>query len=156
MYQWRSSPEERRAATGASRGNIPNPNTPTTWSVKRGRPIAKPYSGLTARVSHAVRRRCRAQSERDVHQGAALKRQRQPRSRRFPNWRSCRQHGWRQTSDQRLAALVEMALFGQRCRDRPQAQIVSKPKPRVRQDMSPAPWEGGAGQARLRNYCAAA
>ena len=61
MYQWRSSPEKRRAAADASRGNIPNPNTPTIWSVKRGRPIAKQYSGLTAPVSHAAKLRCRVQ-----------------------------------------------------------------------------------------------
>jgi hypothetical protein len=53
------------------------------------------------------------------------------------------------------SALVEAALLGQLCQDRPQAQIVSKPKPGVREDISPAPWEGGAGQARLRNYRAA-
>jgi hypothetical protein len=61
MYQWHSSPERRLAAADASRGNIPNPNTPTIWSAKRERPIAKPYSGLTAPVSHAAMRRCRAQ-----------------------------------------------------------------------------------------------
>jgi hypothetical protein len=73
MYQWRSSPEKRRDAADASRGNTPNPNTPTIWSVKRGRPIAKPDSGLTAPVSHVTKRRCREQGGTAMSsKGAAL------------------------------------------------------------------------------------
>jgi hypothetical protein len=54
MYQWRSSPENG-APLPTPQGNIPDPNTPTIWSVKRGRPIAKQYSGLTAPVAQMLR-----------------------------------------------------------------------------------------------------
>jgi hypothetical protein len=46
----------------------PEPKHSYIWSVKRGRPIAKPHSGLTAPVSHAAKRRVGRRAERDVRQ----------------------------------------------------------------------------------------